>query len=146
MNNLNFEDHYRGCMGELRIGGILIPYYTTTELVNDTASVRFDNLFRSQSVNTSECIVCFEHECQNGGKCQQPEDEFECTCPKGYEDSLCGTNTNECLVNSCLNGECVDSIGKKHASEKYDQFVLNTSCFSGNYRIKYYPSAVVQFH
>ena len=114
MNNLTFEDHYRGCMGELRIGGILIPYYTTTELVNDTASVRFDNLFRSQSVDTSECIVCFENECLNGGTCEQPQGEFECTCPKGYEDSLCSTNTNECLVNSCVHGECVDNIGKKY--------------------------------
>ena len=105
---VSFEDHYRGCMGELRIGGILIPYYRTNELVNDTASVRFNNLFRSESVDTSECIVCFQHECLNGGTCERPEEEFECTCPNGYEDSLCSTNTDECLVNSCLHGECVD--------------------------------------
>ena len=120
MNNLTFEDHYRGCMGELRIGGILIPYYTTTELVNDTASVRFNNLFRSESVDTSECIVCFQHECLNGGTCERPEEEFECTCPNGYEDSLCSTNTDECLVNACLHGECVDRyvcLHKKNTCE-----------------------------
>ena len=37
----------------------------------------------------------------------------------------------------------VDCIGKRHALKKYDQFALNTSCFWGKYRIKYYPSCAI---
>ena len=33
----------------------------------------------------------------------------------------------------------LSSLGKNHALKKYDQFALNTSCFWGKYRIKYYP-------
>ena len=105
-----YTDHYRGCLGELRIGGILIPYYTAVELKNNTASIRFDIDSRVALV-TSECLVCFENECQNGGTCQNPEEMFECTCRTGFEDSLCSTNIDECLINVCINGVCIDGIG-----------------------------------
>ena len=106
----NFVDHYRGCLGEIRIGGVSIPYFTAAELTNNTASVRFDIIDRI-AVEPSVCIVCFEHECLNGGTCQNPEDVFECSCPVGFEDSVCSTDIDECLTNLCVNGVCVDGIG-----------------------------------
>ena len=104
-----FTDHYRGCLGELRIGGVLATYYTASELINNTASIRFD--IESRKSITLECIVCFEHECENEGSCENPEEIFECTCPTGFEDPLCSTNIDECQFNKCANGNCKDGIG-----------------------------------
>ena len=38
-----------------------------------------------------------------------------------------------------------DTIGKKHALKKYDQFALNTSCFLGSNFMKLHNSAVIFF-
>ena len=101
-------DFYRGCIGEVRIGGILLPFFTEQELVNSTASEKF--VVRNMVDVTDECTVCYQNECQNGGQCSDPADVFECTCPQGFEDPFCSTNIDECENNSCINGQCVDGI------------------------------------
>lgn len=105
----SFSDHYRGCLGEMRIAGILVPYFTPAELVNNSASERFDIESRSD-VTSSECILCYENECLNGGTCGNPNEVFECSCPTGFDDPLCGTNVDECVVNNCSHGVCQDGI------------------------------------
>ena len=47
---------------------------------------------------------------------------------------------NAGVVNINDNNVNNDPIGKKHALKKYYQFALNTSCFWGKYKFKYYPS------
>jgi hypothetical protein len=36
----SLTDYFRGCLGEVRIGGILLPFYTEPELVNNTVANR----------------------------------------------------------------------------------------------------------
>lgn len=102
------SDHYRGCLGEVRIGGILLPYFTETELVNSTASKKF--VLNDRMSVPAECKVCFQNECQNGGICLQPRDVFECSCPVGFEDPFCSSNIDECVSNACVHGVCIDGI------------------------------------
>ncbi len=112
------SDFFRGCLGELRVGGVLLPYFTEEQLVNSTASRKF--VIRQGSGGggggdslpeaSSECVLCYQEECRNGGECRDPSSVFECRCPEGFEDPVCGTNVDECLENRCANGECVDGV------------------------------------
>ena len=107
--NTEYGDHFRGCLGPVRIAGILIPYFNEAELINNSASKRFDIKSRLD-VRPSECILCYEHECLNGGTCADPNEDFECSCAPGFSGSLCGTNIDDCLSHNCKHGQCVDSI------------------------------------
>ena len=107
-SEMSFESHFRGCLGQVRLGGILLPFFTEEALVNSTASQKF--VIESESDLNEFCTLCYEHECQNGGECKDPYNEFECTCPVGFEDALCSTNIDECANSQCQNGACVDGI------------------------------------
>ena len=34
-------------------------------------------------------------------------DDYRCVCPDGWEGKDCMTETDECAVNPCVQGECV---------------------------------------
>ena len=113
----NYESQYRGCMQELRIAGVLVPFFTPAQLQtasgsNETASDRFDVQTGSDMVETSVsgCVLCYEHECQNDAKCAEPQEKYECACQPGYEGETCAINIDECLFNKCTNGICLDGI------------------------------------
>ena len=108
----NYDSQYRGCMQELRIAGVLVPFFTPAQLVSNTASDRFDVETGSDLVETSVsgCVLCYEHECQNGAKCAEPQEKYECACQPGYEGETCDINIDECLDNKCSNGLCQDGI------------------------------------
>merc|ERR1719278_21762 len=69
-------EFFRGCMQEVRIGGVLLPFFTEDELVNSTAGQKFELQQRSDDVTMGECVLCHEAECQNGGTCFNPSDKF----------------------------------------------------------------------
>lgn len=59
------------------------------------------------------CEVCFQSECENGGKCLDPNNTFTCSCPAGFEGSLCEINIDECVFNKCVNNAtCEDGINE----------------------------------
>jgi len=103
--------HFKGCMREVRVGGVLLPFFNDTELVNSTAAEKFSVSTREE-VTKGECVLCFQKECQNEGVCEAPSDQFQCTCPAGFAGSVCETNLDECEAPEfpCLNGVCVDGI------------------------------------
>ena len=105
-----FYDFFRGCTGEMRIGSILLPYFTETEMVNMTSSNRFI-VTDSMNVSKNECVLCYQHECENSGVCENPSEMFECKCPPGFDGGTCSRNIDECANNSyCIHGSCVDGI------------------------------------
>ena len=108
-NGGTYADHYRGCIGELRIAGVLVPFFTGSELVNNSASARFD-VQKRENVEKSNCILCYEDECQNDGTCTEPQEKFDCTCQDGFQGPLCATNIDECQMNNCKHGQCLDGI------------------------------------
>ena len=105
-------DFFRGCIGQVRIGGVLLPFYEPS-LLNET---NFPNKrkFLTTQINDlvdTGCTLCYENECLNEGKCEDPDEVFECTCPAGFEDPLCETNIDECgLSNACKFGKCMDGV------------------------------------
>ncbi|VVC29041.1 Hypothetical protein CINCED_3A018849 [Cinara cedri] len=121
---LNFEDTiqhdvasvgalYKGCLGEIRIGDLLLPYFTPSQL-NTTNQT--DNFIMSSHNSFTEhfdlgCVLCYDSECKNNGRCKKATESYVCECQPGYEADDCSTNINECLSNQCKNeAVCIDGI------------------------------------
>ena len=102
------SNYFRGCLGEVRIGNVLLPFYLPEQLANSTAESKF--VVRNIRNVKEECELCFQTECLNGGTCANPREVFECSCPAGFDDALCSTNIDECVNNDCKNGVCVDGV------------------------------------
>lgn len=101
---------FKGCVGQARIGGFLLPFFPHDEIYTD--KIRPRSHFRLNSTKPNEgCILCFQADCQNGGICAKPTEEYACTCPAGYEQDNCSENTDECLSAVCLNNStCIDLV------------------------------------
>lgn len=103
---------YKGCIGETRIGGVLLPFFLAEELQGENLPAR-----ASHSLNATRpdggCILCFEQDCANGGTCRNATTNYACECPLGYEKDDCSQNIDECLLSECVNNStCIDEIGK----------------------------------
>lgn len=102
---------YRGCLNEFRVGGLLLPFFPTSDLLNDPSARKFRTVSSDQLDNLElECRLCYDHECQNGAKCLDPLANYTCDCLAGYEGDLCQINIDECVTNSCVNGNCLDGV------------------------------------
>ncbi|XP_076046639.1 cell polarity complex component crumbs isoform X2 [Oratosquilla oratoria] len=103
------RDVFRGCLGEVRIQEVLLPFFSQRELINNTAANQF--LMQEERFTKSGCAVCYDHECENGGFCADPSNIYECQCMLGFESDLCEVNIDECLGHNCTNGaQCEDGI------------------------------------
>ena len=68
-------DYFRGCLGEVRVGGVILPFFTQAQLANSTVARKFVMLDTEEANNVQEeCVVCFEEECSNGGSCSNPKE------------------------------------------------------------------------
>ncbi|XP_071550303.1 protein crumbs isoform X2 [Panulirus ornatus] len=102
---------FRGCLGATRIQGVLVPFFSQLDLINNTADNRF--LRQEEAFSSIGCTVCYNEECVNGGTCSNPAEVYSCSCPVGFEGSLCEINIDECIEHRCLNGAtCVDGINQ----------------------------------
>ncbi|KAM8705688.1 hypothetical protein ACLKA7_010053 [Drosophila subpalustris] len=105
---------FKGCLGEARVGDLLLPYFANAELYPPTenVSVQLQAQFRLNSTLPEEgCILCFQVDCKNGGYCNVPTEEYACTCQAGYEGDDCGTDIDECLNTHCENnGTCINQV------------------------------------
>ena len=101
----------QGCLGEVRIGGLLLPFFTPEQL-NSTQdvfqlSVPSDRLLDLDGT----CQLCFVNDCLNGGSCEDPSDSYVCNCNAGFEGDYCGLNIDECQHNECQNNAtCIDHV------------------------------------
>ncbi|KAG8293886.1 hypothetical protein J6590_007552 [Homalodisca vitripennis] len=99
---------YKGCIGEVRIGGLLLPYFSPEELnkINET----YDYFaLQSPYTTTIGCYLCFDSNCINGGQCEDPMTSYKCNCSAGFTGEFCQQDIDECLESQCANGAtCVD--------------------------------------
>jgi len=115
---------YRGCLSDIKLGDYRLPFVTpsqlesinheNTTLVRRTAPTAFyieEGVAGSGAQPHLGCILCYDDECRNDGRCDSAADKYECSCPNGFQGDLCETNVDECLDNECrLGSTCVDQI------------------------------------
>lgn len=105
---------FKGCLGEARIGNLLLPYFTKESIYprTDKIYVRPRKQFQLNSTKPAEgCILCFDTECMNGGHCRSPKEDFACACANGYDGDDCSHDIDECALNQCQNNAtCTDKV------------------------------------
>ncbi|XP_069963928.1 protein crumbs isoform X3 [Bactrocera oleae] len=105
---------FKGCLGEARVGDLLLPYFSNAEMYprTENVSVQPHSQFRLNSTKPDEgCVLCFNTDCKNGGYCSSPSEQYACTCLPGYEGEDCATDINECLNATCENNStCIDKV------------------------------------
>lgn len=100
---------YKGCLGEIRINKILLPFFPYNELYAEPVTRSHYSLLENKP--EQGCILCFQKDCQNGGLCSNPSDKYACDCHPGYALDDCSENINECLTARCSNNStCIDGI------------------------------------
>lgn len=106
------ETSYQGCIGEARIGGLLLSYFSHSSMYIDSFTPR--DHFELETIEPSEgCILCFAAECKNDGFCKNETENYSCECPAGYAEDDCSSNIDECLTAECTNNStCLDGIAK----------------------------------
>ena len=80
----------------VKVAGVLLPFYTEAELVNSTAGMKFV-AEAIADVAKGGCVLCYENECQNGGRCGQPNEVFDCACPEGFQVGLAKFSAAQCI-------------------------------------------------
>lgn len=100
---------FRGCLREVRLGGVLLPFFDAGDLLNDTSARNFRPV-SSLGRLERECKLCFDEECQNGAICVDPSSDYRCDCFRGFEGDVCEVNVDECVDSECVHGSCVDGV------------------------------------
>ncbi|KAG5326274.1 CRB protein, partial [Pseudoatta argentina] len=107
---------FKGCLGEVRIGSILLHYFTYEEVYQNANFTPLEYLELQGNDNATHrdsigCQLCFDMDCQNNGYCFDKANSYVCECPAGYAEDDCSFNIDECIDNKCQNGAtCVDGI------------------------------------
>jgi len=107
------NDHFKGCLGEVRINSLLLPFFTRAELANDTSAERFDVMqMQDVEIGCHRDDVCSYTQCLNNGTCQDVWNAHVCHCAPGFNGTHCEEDIDECAAgNQCENGAtCVDGI------------------------------------
>lgn len=94
-------DLFRGCLGELMIGDLRLPFVSPDELLevnpDKNTSLLFPtapSAFYMETLGEKRlgCILCFEEECNHRGVCLHPMENFECSCDEGFSGAYCEVN------------------------------------------------------
>lgn len=103
----------QGCLGEIRIGKILVPFFPIADMykVKDYPE-EFFSLIPTEKNKTIGCVLCHNKDCFNEAKCDLPDVNYPCQCLDGFAGDDCAININECEINQCRNNAtCIDKIG-----------------------------------
>lgn len=107
---------FKGCLGEVRIGSMLLHYFTYEEVYQNANFTPLEFLELQSNDNATHrdsigCQLCFDTDCKNDGYCFNKAESYVCECPAGYAEDDCSFNIDECVDNKCQNGAtCVDGI------------------------------------
>nr|CAH7754904.1 unnamed protein product [Callosobruchus chinensis] len=104
-------DNFKGCLGEIRIGGLLLPYFKPKEIYhNQTYQVERFELDSDADIKLG-CILCYDTDCFNKGYCVNSTETYKCNCQAGYAADDCSIDINECENNQCRNNAtCHDLV------------------------------------
>lgn len=105
---------FKGCLQEVRLGGILLPLFVSSTLGNTTMAVpdRFE--LEGDAEPSADCTLCREWDCHNGGRCSDPGTQYGCECSSSFEGDFCEKDVDECAAGKgpCQNGAtCLNMMG-----------------------------------
>ena len=108
----NQRDPYmHGCLKEVRIGQILLPFFYDESFINNTSSDRFLlNMKQQLSTGCEAGLMCDRYSQCKYGECINDFYDYKCNCSAGYSGRWCEERTDYCTVDSCANGQCVSSL------------------------------------
>ncbi|KAK0172673.1 hypothetical protein PV328_005963 [Microctonus aethiopoides] len=105
---------FKGCLGEVRIGNMLLHYFTFDEVYRNANFTPLEFLALQTNKTKHEnigCRLCFDNDCKNNGHCQDQLTSYICKCPPGYAEDDCSVDIDECIENNCQNNStCIDGI------------------------------------
>ncbi|XP_041974709.1 protein crumbs [Aricia agestis] len=112
-------EYFKGCMGAVHVGGLLLPYFTEEQLFVGAAAA----LLAAQphyalaagapwgAAENVGCVLCLEHECERGARCEDVRASYACACPPGFAGDRCQRDVDECLAHECRHGAtCRDGV------------------------------------
>ena len=108
------DPYFHGCLKEVRIGKILLPFFRDNQFVNNTSPERF--LLQSTQPLENGCqagFMCRYHQCKHQSRCIEDFYDYTCNCTAGYAGKWCENQADNCGYDSCDNGQCV-SIGDSY--------------------------------
>ncbi|OQR72207.1 protein crumbs-like [Tropilaelaps mercedesae] len=112
LEEVRLGERLKGAFDEVRIGGILLPFFEDSQLANSSTKNKF--IMVGSARPTIGLVLCWEGDCDNGGKCREPAVSFRCDCKAGWQGVNCQENVDECtsLPEPCFNGgSCRDTVG-----------------------------------
>lgn len=101
---------YHGCLREFRLGGILLPFFTDDQFVNNTSQEKF--LLQAQRFNHG-CIAgqgCSDNQCRHNSMCIPDYYTYLCNCSLGYMGRWCQDPIDYCSEDPCVHGHCVSQL------------------------------------
>lgn len=105
---------FKGCLGEVRIGSMLLHYFTFKEVYRNANFTPLEYLTLQTNITSTNnigCRLCFERNCKNNGHCHDELSSYVCDCPPGYTEDDCSVDIDECVDNNCQNNStCIDGI------------------------------------
>ncbi|XP_046708600.1 protein crumbs homolog 1-like [Silurus meridionalis] len=100
--------NWDGCLGWVKIGGLVLPFYAETELsMPRPQEEKFLRASEMLNVGCWSSDICNSNPCQNEGQCEDLFDFFKCRCPADWHGQVCEVRVDACASNPCLHGSCV---------------------------------------
>uniref|UniRef100_A0A671S7U1 Protein crumbs homolog 1-like n=1 Tax=Sinocyclocheilus anshuiensis TaxID=1608454 RepID=A0A671S7U1_9TELE len=105
-------ENYTGCLGEVRIGGVYLPFFGHLEEEAPQMSqfIRVGGIAEPRLGCTSSSS-CLSDSCQNNGTCTDLFNLLSCECGPGWMGERCQENVDECGKQPCVRGTCRDLPG-----------------------------------
>ncbi|KAG7303794.1 hypothetical protein JYU34_010690 [Plutella xylostella] len=90
-------EYFKGCLGAVHVGGLLLPFFTEEELFVGSAAALLAAqphyaLLSGRPWGAEAgvgCVLCLERDCAHGGHCADVRTQYTCACPAGYAGDHC---------------------------------------------------------
>jgi len=100
---------YQGCLREVRLQGILMPFFRDELFVNNTSVQKF--ILQTKTGITDKCEYqdgCGSGSCpaSTSNACIPDYYGYSCNCSHGYEGRWCQNRMDYCADMKCVHGKC----------------------------------------
>ncbi|XP_059379365.1 protein crumbs homolog 2b [Carassius carassius] len=105
-------ENYTGCLGEVRVGGIYLPFFghLGVEAPQTSQFIRVGGIWEPR-LGCSSSSSCLSDPCLNNGTCTDLFNLLSCECGPGWTGERCQENVDECDRQPCVRGTCRDLPG-----------------------------------